>query len=55
MSTRIPTSVLLPTVSWTHACDDVAAQLGPEDELLIIHDTEDDPVADRNTLRRTAS
>ncbi|WP_249269039.1 glycosyltransferase [Halorubrum sp. Hd13] len=42
--------MLLPTVSWTHACDDVAAKLGPEDEVLIIHDTEDDPVADRNTL-----
>ncbi|MFC7078254.1 glycosyltransferase family 2 protein [Haloarcula halophila] len=47
MSTRIPTSVLLPTVSWTEACDDVAAQLGPEDELLIIHDTKDDPIAGR--------
>jgi len=45
--TRAPTSVLLPTVSWTPACGDVAAQLGSEDELLIIHDTEDDPVTDR--------
>jgi len=50
MSTRIPTSVLLPTVSWTDACDEVAAQLGPEDELLVIHDSEDDPVAGRNPL-----
>ncbi len=48
--TRTPTSVLLPTVSWTEACDEVAAQLGEEDELLIIHDREDDPVAARNQL-----
>jgi hypothetical protein len=45
--TRTPTSVLLPTVSWTDACNEVAAQLGPEDELLIIHDDGDDPVAGR--------
>jgi hypothetical protein len=45
--THTPTSILLPTVSWTPACGDVAAQLGSEDELLIIHDTEDDPVTDR--------
>ncbi len=48
--TRSPTSVLLPTVSWTDACNEVAAQLGPEDELLIIHDSEDDPVAGRNSV-----
>ena len=63
-------SVLLPTVRWTDACDEVAAQLrGPEafrgdweggegdgdadgadpaaDELLVICDSPDDPVADR--------
>jgi len=45
--THTPTSILLPAVSWTPACDDVAAQLGSEDELLIIHDTDDDPVTDR--------
>jgi hypothetical protein len=45
--TRTPTSVLLPTVSWTDACDEVAAQLEPEDELLIIHDGRDDPVSNR--------
>lgn len=50
MSTRTPTSVLLPTVSWTSACDEVAAQLDPEDELLIIHDDEDDPVLGRERL-----
>jgi len=48
--TRTPTSVLLPTVSWTGACDEVAAQLGPEDELLIIHDDRDDPVSGRDQL-----
>lgn len=42
-----PTSVLLPTVGWTDACSDVAAQLGPDDELLIVCDHEDDPVAER--------
>ncbi|WP_283402620.1 glycosyltransferase [Halorubrum sp. DM2] len=67
-----PISVLLPTVRWTDACDEVADQLrGPEafdedagidvdgdagieadrgvtgDELLVICDSPDDPVADR--------
>jgi len=52
-----PVSVLLPTVRWTDACDEVAGQLrGPEafgggagetDELLVICDSPDDPVADR--------
>ncbi|WP_206662554.1 glycosyltransferase [Halorubrum sp. BOL3-1] len=49
-SSRAPTSVLLPTVSWTDACDQVAAQLGPVDELLIVHDHEDDPVTDHTSL-----
>jgi hypothetical protein len=44
---RPPTSVLLPTVRWTDACDEVAAQLGERDELLVICDAPDDPVADR--------
>jgi hypothetical protein len=47
---RPPTSVLLPTTAWTDACGEVAAQLAPEDELLIVHDTAADPVADRETL-----
>lgn len=51
--TRTPTSVLLPTVSWTGTCDEVAAQLRPEDELLIIHDDGDDPVSGRKHYRRT--
>jgi hypothetical protein len=67
-----PVSVLLPTVRWTDACDEVAAQLrGSEafrgegeggegdddrdadgadpaaDELLVVCDSPDDPVADR--------
>ncbi|WP_435097093.1 glycosyltransferase [Halorubrum sp. N11] len=42
-----PTSVLLPTVRWTDACEEVSAQLGARDELLVICDTGDDPVADR--------
>lgn len=42
-----PTSVILPAVEWTDACDDVAGQLGPEDELLVVADDGDDPVADR--------
>ncbi len=42
-----PTSVLLPTVRWTDACEEVAELLGPDDELLVIADTETDPVAER--------
>lgn len=44
---RDPVSVLLPTIEWTAACDDVAEQLGDGDELLVICDSESDPVADR--------
>jgi hypothetical protein len=44
MSERPPTSVLLPTTRWTDACAELAAQLGGSDELLVIHDGEDDPV-----------
>jgi len=43
-----PTTVLLPTTRWTSACDEVAGQLGPADELLVICDGVDDPVADRD-------
>lgn len=42
---REPTTVLLPTVEWTPACDDLAGQLRPGDELLVICDSESDPVA----------
>jgi hypothetical protein len=34
-------------VRWADACDEVARQLGARDELLVICDTADDPVADR--------
>ena len=46
MSDRPPTSVLLPTTRWTDACAELAAQLEDGDELLIIHDGEDDPVTE---------
>ena len=42
-----PTTVLLPTVRWTDACDEVATQLRASDELLVICDTATDPVAAR--------
>lgn len=45
MVDRDPVSVLLPTVEWNRSCDQLAAQLGPDDELLVICDTERDPVA----------
>ena len=47
---RVPISVLLPTMGWTEACQEVADQLGPEDELLILCDSENDPVASRSDL-----
>jgi len=34
-------------VRWTRACSEVAAQLGERDELLVLCDTDDDPVAER--------
>lgn len=59
-ATPTPVSVILPTVRWTDACEEVAAQLrDPEtfgassggeatgDELLVVCDRPDDPVADR--------
>lgn len=46
---RNPVSVLLPTVEWGAACTELADQLGPADELLILCDTESDPVASRDT------
>ncbi|PSP77201.1 glycosyl transferase [Halobacteriales archaeon QS_1_68_20] len=45
-----PTSVLLPTTAWTDACDEVADQLRPGDELLVICDSESDPVARRDAV-----
>jgi hypothetical protein len=46
MSERDPVSVLLPTVEWGVACEQLLACLGPEDELLVICDTPSDPVAE---------
>lgn len=45
MADREPVSVLLPTLEWNTACEQLAAQLGSNDELLIICDTDDDPVS----------
>ncbi|USZ68461.1 glycosyltransferase family 2 protein [Halorussus salilacus] len=47
MSSRPPTSVLLPAVSWTPVIEEVGDQLGPSDELLVVCDAETDPVTDR--------
>ncbi|WP_224447440.1 glycosyltransferase family A protein [Haloprofundus salilacus] len=38
-------SVILPTTTWTDSCESLAAQLGPEDELLVVCDRSTDPVA----------
>lgn len=45
MTDREPASILLPTMKWNTACAQLAAQLAPDDELLIICDTDQDPVA----------
>jgi len=45
MADRDPVSVLLPTVEWNDVCDQLVAQLGSDDELLIICDSTQDPVA----------
>jgi glycosyltransferase involved in cell wall biosynthesis len=42
-----PTSVLLPTRRWTDTCEELLAQLEEADELLVVCDHEDDPVARR--------
>ncbi|WP_253736501.1 glycosyltransferase [Halohasta salina] len=42
---RPPTSVILPTVRETDVVDEVADQLSPDDELLVVCDSERDPVA----------
>ena len=38
-------SIILPTFEWTRSCAQLARQLEPEDELLVVCDHEDDPVA----------
>ena len=42
-----PTSVILSTARPTPALEEIAAQLRPEDELLVVCDTADDPMARR--------
>jgi hypothetical protein len=49
MSEREAASVLLPTVRWTAACDRMAAQLRPGDELFVVCDSPEDPVADTDS------
>lgn len=44
-----PTSVLLPTTEPSPVVDELASQLGPDDELLVVCDHESDPVADAVT------
>ncbi|WP_396613946.1 glycosyltransferase (plasmid) [Haloferax sp. S1W] len=44
MGTTSPASVLLPTLEWTDACKELCDQVGPDNELLIICDSPDDPV-----------
>ncbi|MEA1930386.1 MAG: glycosyltransferase [Euryarchaeota archaeon] len=39
-----PTSVILPTVRPTDVVDEIATQLAAEDELLVVCDTESDPI-----------
>ena len=41
-------SVVLPTVEWTGACDDVAEQLRPDDELFVVCDAPTDPVTEHD-------
>jgi len=43
------TSVILPTRTWGSVAADLAAQVGDDDELLVVCDHESDPVADRET------
>jgi len=48
MTSYPPASVVLPAVEWTPACREVAEQLGPDDELLVVCDGATDPVARRD-------
>lgn len=44
---REAVSVLLPTLQWGPACDELASQIDEKDELLLICDTGNDPIASR--------
>ncbi len=45
-----PTTVILPTLWPTDVVDQLADQLGPDDELLVVCDTDSDPIADVDSL-----
>lgn len=47
MTDSPPTSVVLPTTTGGDVPEEVAAQLGDDDELLLVCDAETDPVAER--------
>ncbi|WP_265109953.1 glycosyltransferase [Halosolutus halophilus] len=38
-------SIILPTFEWTPSCEQLARQLEADDELLVVCDSDDDPVA----------
>lgn len=46
-----PVSVILPTLEWGQACEQLVSQLRPGDELLVVCDSESDPVATRDVPR----
>ena len=45
-----PTTVILPTLWPTDVVDQLTDQLGPDDELLVVCDTDSDPIADVDSL-----
>ncbi|WP_137285505.1 glycosyltransferase [Halorussus salinisoli] len=45
MTDTPPTTIIIPTTSWTTACSDVANQIGPKDELLVVCDDQSNDVA----------
>ena len=47
-SGRTLVSIILPTLEWGTACEQLAAQLEPDDELLVVCDTASNPVANHD-------
>lgn len=47
MTDLTPISVILPTTGWNDACEEIAAQLRPGDELLVVCDTAVESVVER--------
>jgi len=45
MDNRGSARVLHPTIEWNDVCEQLAARLHPDDELLVICAREEDPVA----------